>query len=294
MNYWLWFSLIKNVGSRKKLKLLEIYKTPEKIYSLRAEELLKINGFGPETVKNILESKNESLINFHLKYMQENKIEIISIFEKEYPENLKNIYDPPVCLFIKGNKNILNNQNIAIIGCRDCTEYGIKAAKYFGYNVAMKNINVVSGLARGIDSYSHIGCLQAEIDLHIKCSQTEMNNSQKSDVEFKICNEKNNEYSNENSYGKAIAVVGNGLDTIYPKENIKLAQNIIKSGGAIISEYPCGTKPEKMNFPARNRIISGISSGVIVVEAKEKSGTLLTVDFALEQGRDVFVVPRKY
>ena len=283
MNYWLWFSLIKNVGSRKKLKLLEIYKTPEKIYSLGAEELLKINGFGPETVKNILESKNENLINYHLKYMKENKIEIINIFEKEYPENLKKIYDPPVCLFIKGDKNILNNPNIAIIGCRDCTEYGIKAAKYFGYNVAKKNINVVSGLARGIDSYSHLGCLQAQIE----------NLHEKEYEKSKINREQNKEISNIN-FGKAIAVVGNGLDTIYPKENIKLAQNIIKSGGAIISEYPCGTKPEKMNFPARNRIISGISSGVIVVEAKEKSGTLLTVDFALEQGRDVFVVPRKY
>ena len=91
--------------------------------------------------------------------------------------------------------------------------------------------------------------------------------------------------------GKTIAVLGNGLDMIYPKENIELANEIIRSGGAIISEYPCGTKPDKMNFPARNRIISGLSKGIIVIEAKEKSGTLITVDFALEQGRDVFVVP---
>lgn len=91
--------------------------------------------------------------------------------------------------------------------------------------------------------------------------------------------------------GKTIAVLGNGLDMIYPKENIELANEIIRSGGAIVSEYPCGTKPDKMNFPARNRIISGISKGIIVVEAKDKSGTLITVDFALEQGRDVFVVP---
>lgn len=96
---------------------------------------------------------------------------------------------------------------------------------------------------------------------------------------------------NEMNCGKTIAVLGNGLDMIYPKENIELANEIIRSGGAIISEYPCGTKPDKMNFPARNRIISGLSKGIIVIEAKEKSGTLITVDFALEQGRDVFVVP---
>lgn len=95
----------------------------------------------------------------------------------------------------------------------------------------------------------------------------------------------------KNDCGKTIAILGNGLDMIYPKENIELANEIIRSGGAIISEYPCGTKPDKMNFPARNRIISGLSKGIIVIEAKEKSGTLITVDFALEQGRDVFVVP---
>ena len=109
-------------------------------------------------------------------------------------------------------------------------------------------------MAKGIDSYSHIGAVCAN--------------------------------------GKTIAVIGNGLDTIYPKENKNLEENIINSGGAILSEYPLGTKPEKMNFPARNRIISGLSKAVVVIEAKEKSGTLITVDFALEQGRDVYVVPR--
>ena len=113
-----------------------------------------------------------------------------------------------------------------------------------------------------MDSYAHWGSVGANIE----CEST------------KNC-------------GKTIAVLGNGLDMIYPKENIELANEIIRSGGAIISEYPCGTKPDKMNFPARNRIISGLSKGIIVIEAKEKSGTLITVDFALEQGRDVFVVP---
>ena len=127
-------------------------------------------------------------------------------------------------------------------------------AKEFSYKLAKNNINIVSGLARGIDSYAHFGAICAN--------------------------------------GITTAVLGNGLDTIYPKENYNLAQKIIEKNGAIISEYPIGTKPEKMNFPARNRIISGIAKGVLVIEAKQKSGTLITVDFALDQGKEVFVIPR--
>lgn len=185
--------------------------------------------------------------------MIKNGVDIVSIYDKEYPRILKQIYDFPISLYIKGNKTILNNQSIAIIGCREASEYGMKAAKYFAYNLSKNNINIVSGLAKGIDSYSHIGAICAK--------------------------------------GKTIAVVGNGLDIVYPRENFELQRKIIEYGGTIISEYPLGIRPEKMNFPARNRIISGLCKKIIVIEAKEKSGTLLTVDFALEQGRDVFVVP---
>ena len=250
--YWIWLSLIKNLGSKRKLKLLELYKTPEKIYKLTKEELMNINGIGEIIANDIIISKNEKILNYHIKYMKENNIKIINICEKNYPQLLKEIYDPPVSLYVKGNIEILNSKNIGIVGCRECTEYGKKAAKYFAYNLAKQNINIVSGLARGVDSYAHLGSL---------------------------------------STGRTVAVLGNGLDMIYPKENIELANAIIRRGGAIISEYPCGTNPDKMNFPARNRIISGMSNGIIVIEAKEKSGTLITVDFALEQGREVFVVP---
>lgn len=271
--YWIWFSLIKNLGSRKKIKLLKKYKNPEKIYFLTKDELLKIEEIGEETAKSIIYSKNEKLLEYHIKYMKENKIDIIHIYEKRYPQLLRGIYDPPVSLYIKGNKDILNNNSIGIVGCRQCSDYGVKCAKYFAYNLAKQNINIVSGLAKGIDSYAHIGCLSAY-------------------KENKVCKEMYIDYKKFNkNYGKTVAVIGNGLDSIYPKENIELANEIIKSGGTIISEYPCGTKPDKYNFPARNRIISGISSGIIVVEAKQKSGTLITVDFALEQGREVFVVP---
>lgn len=152
-----------------------------------------------------------------------------------------------------GNIEILNNRGLAIVGCRDATSYGKNASIYFSYNIAKQNINIVSGLAKGIDSFSHIGALNAD--------------------------------------GKTIAVIGSGLDIIYPKENELLAKKIVQNGGAIVSEYSLGTKPNKRHFPARNRIISGLSQGVLVVEAKEKSGSLITVDFALEQGRQVFAVP---
>lgn len=272
--YWIWFSLIKNLGARRKLKLLEIYKNPEKIYNLKKNELLKIEGIGEKIVQNILDGNIKRNINKYIAYMEKNDIDIISITEEKYPEILKEIYDPPISLYIKGNTEILNSNSIAIVGCRDTTEYGKKAAKYFSYNLSKKGVNIVSGLARGIDSYAHIGNV---------CAQDE---KRKEEDKLKISIQQDNI-----QYGKTIAVVGNGLDIVYPKENKYLFDKIIETGGAIISEYPLGTKPDKMNFPARNRIVSGISKGIIVIEAKEKSGTLITVDFALEQGRDVYVVP---
>ena len=220
------------------------------------QELQKIPYINDKMIGSILNEDTRKIIQKNLEYMEENNVDIISIDDEAYPKRLKEIYDFPISLYIKGDIKILNNKSISIIGCRDASDYGKKAAKYFSYNLAKENINIVSGLARGIDSYAHIGCLCAN-----------------------------------NSFGKTIAVLGNGIDMIYPKENKYLAEEIIKSGGAIISEYPIGTKPLKMNFPARNRIVSGLSNAVLVIEAKERSGTLITVDFALEQGRDVYVVP---
>jgi len=182
-------------------------------------------------------------------------IEEICMESEDYPEQLRNIYDLPVKLYVLGNKELLKQKSIAIVGSRDATEYGKKVALQFSKELSDCGINIISGLALGIDTCAHLGTL------------------------YQDC------------IGKTIAVLGSGLDEIYPKQNIKLAKQIIKSGGCIITEYPLGTKPQKMNFPARNRIVSGISKGIIVIEAKEKSGTLITVDFALEQGRDVFVVP---
>lgn len=251
--YWIWISRIEKVGNIKLQKLLEKYKTPQNIWSATKEDLLKIEGIGEESAKQILKEEYRINLEKYEKYMIQNNIEIVNIYDKCYPEKLKRIYDKPIVLYVKGDKNILNNFSLAIVGCRENSEYGEIVASKISYDLAKEGIIVVSGLARGIDSIAHKGCLNAN--------------------------------------GKTIAVIGNGLDNIYPYENQKLADEIIKKGGLIVSEYIIGTKPEKMNFPARNRIISGMSDGIVVVEAKMKSGTMITVDFALEQGKEVFAVP---
>lgn len=182
-------------------------------------------------------------------------IEEINIENEFYPQQLKNIYNPPNKIYVLGNKEILKERGIAIVGARRATEYGKKVAFKFSKELSASGINIISGLAVGIDTYAHLGSLQQEC------------------------------------IGKTIGVLGSGLDVIYPKQNINLAKEILKRGGCIISEYPLGTKPEKIHFPQRNRIISGLSKGVLVVEASEKSGSLITADFALEQGKDVFAIP---
>ena len=185
--------------------------------------------------------------------IDEKKIKVIKLEDKNYPEKLKNIYAKPEKLYVLGNEELLNNNSIAIIGSRDCTKYGIQNALRFSYGLAKKNICIISGFARGIDTYAHIGAIKAG--------------------------------------GKTIAVLGCGLDEVYPSTNFKLYKEILISGGTIISEYPLGSKPDKYHFPIRNRIISGLSDGVLVIEAKEKSGTLITVDYALDQGKNVYALP---
>lgn len=251
--YWIWLSRIEKVGSIKIQKLLEKYKTVANIWNAKKEDLLETEGIGEETAKQILKSEYRVGLEKYENYMKENNIELIHLYDKDYPEKLNEIYDKPIVLYIKGDKTILNQFSLAVIGCREHTKYGEIVARDISSKIAQNKIITVSGLARGIDSIAHRETLKAN--------------------------------------GKTIAVIGSGLDNIYPKENVELANEIIKNGGAIVSEYIIGTKPEKMNFPARNRIISGLSNGVVVIEAKKKSGTMITVDFALEQGKEVFAVP---
>ena len=185
--------------------------------------------------------------------LDKSRIKIIKIEDKNYPEKLKNIYNPPKVLYVLGNEKILNETTIAIVGSRDCTKYGAQNAYKFAYEISKRNIGVISGFARGIDAYAHKGALLEK--------------------------------------GKTIAVLGCGLDIIYPSENFELYKKIVQVGGAIITEYPLGTKPEKYHFPERNRIISGLAEKILVIEAKERSGALITVNYALEQGKDVYAIP---
>lgn len=250
--FWLWLSRLNldPTNLREVLKRL----SPTDIWHMKEEKLKKI--FTSKEISKILNVQYRKNLDKYMEYMIKNKINFITIEDNNYPAILKNIENAPIFLYTLGNENLLKQESITIVGSRRCSEYGKNMSQAFSYLLAKNNITIVSGLAQGIDSYAHEGCLLAS--------------------------------------GKTIAVIATGIDIIYPKENKKLAEEIIKKDGLIISEYPLGTRPNKNNFPRRNRIISGLSKGVLVIEAGEKSGALITVNYALEQGKEVYVIPRKY
>lgn len=251
--YWIWFSRIEKLTCLQKKKLLEIFGTPKKLWESDRISLQKVGGIDENCINEIFNLKYKKDLEKYEEYINKNNIKLITIFDKEYPQNLKKIYDKPIILFAKGNIELLQKGGIAIVGSRNCSNYGRITAQKIAYDLAKKDICIISGLAKGIDKYSHVGALKAE--------------------------------------GDTIAVIGSGLDYIYPSENKNVYEEIIKNNGVIVTEYIIGTRPNKMNFPARNRIISGLSYGIVVVEAQEKSGALITVDFGLEQGKDIFAVP---
>ena len=250
--YWIWISRLPRVGSKTIRKLLDKYDILENIYKLSKEELVA-NGISQKLADILTNLKYKQNLDKYLDYMEKNKIELITIKDKKYPTKLKCIDDYPMYLFARGNFKLLNKKTLAVVGTRNCTNYGKKIAKQMGTSLVQNDIVVVSGLAKGIDTYAHIGALKRE--------------------------------------ESTIAVLGCAIDKVYPKENEELANEIIQKNGLIISEYVMGSELERLNFPARNRIVSGISDGVLVIEAPEKSGALITVDFALEQGKDVFAIP---
>lgn len=256
--YYIWLSSIDKLSTREKIKLLDKYKDPAILFNKTKkdleEELLDYFENVNKIIKAITNLYYKIRLEINIKNIQKYKLEVISCNDKEYPKQLKYVSDYPVCLYCKGNIGLLSEKKkIAIIGCRDYSKYGEKIAKEFAYKLAQENIVIVSGGARGIDSFAHQGTL--------------------------------------NTDKGTIVVLGNGIDYIYPPENKNLEKQILQNNGLIISEYIIGTKPSKYTFPARNRIISGISDGVLVIEAKEKSGTLITVDFALEQGKNIYAIP---
>lgn len=250
--YYLWLSRLE-LDPIKLKKILKVYGV-EKIWNLQKNELEKF--FNIEEINKISNLKYRQNLDKYEDFINKNKINFITIEDEDYPNTLKNIEDCPIFLYTLGNKKLLKQKSIAIIGSRTASEYGKNMSQAFSYLLAKRNITIVSGLACGIDSFAHEGSLMAQ--------------------------------------GKTIAVFGTGIDLVYPKENKELVKRIIENDGLIISEYPLGSRPKKDNFPKRNRIISGISQGVLVIEAKEKSGALITVDYALEQGKEVYAVPRKY
>ena len=239
---WIMLAEYKKITNKKKIELLHTYKNINEICS-------------------IFNLNQEEKIDKYIKYMQEKNIQVISYYDKTYPQQLKNLYDAPIVIYAIGNCRILNRKNkIAVIGARKASNYGINIARQTGIFLSKNHIHTISGLALGIDVNSHLGVLK--------------------------------ENSLNSASGRAIAVIGNGLDNIYPYQNKEIAEKIINSGGCIISEYIIGTKPLKNNFPARNRIISALADKLIVVEAEnEKSGTMITVDFSLELGKQIYVVP---
>ena len=244
---------IEKIGDRRIYELIKHYESVESIFEDKEKNLkeliekkfkFKVNDFS----KNEILDKAENII----KKSKEHEIGILSLFDKEYPFNLKQIDNPPYILYYKGDLKKLRRNSVSIVGTRNPT----KESKKYAFDIASKlsalNITVVSGMAKGIDKEAHLGAISSLVN--------------------------------------TAAVLGNGIDIVYPSENVKVYNKLIESG-IVISEFEVGRKPDRMNFPRRNRIISGLSYATIMAEASSKSGALITVDYALNQGREVYIAP---
>lgn len=251
LKYWVWLSNIR-MRSDKAVRLLEHFGSPERVFFSMEEELKDIDWLSTGERLSVLD-KDLSEARSIIEKCREEGYGIITINDAAYPGRLKNIYDPPVLIYVKGTLPEIDDEAaIAMVGTRSCTPYGIKTAERIAYEITRGGGLVVTGLARGVDSAAAKGALRAG--------------------------------------GSVVGVLGCGLDIVYPAEN-KILFDDVAAVGALISEYPPGTEPSGRNFPARNRIMSGISAGVLVIEAPRHSGALITASRALEQGRDVFAVP---
>lgn len=247
-----WMSTIPKIGVVKIGKLLEFFGDEEEVFK-SGKTALEASGCISQTEAEILVySRNEEQIKREYEKMQRKEIRLISIHEKDYPEKLRVIAKAPYSLFVRGKMPEENRVSIAIVGARNCTSYGKELAKWFGRELSNAGIQVISGMAYGIDGCAHWGAFGGTTATY--------------------------------------AVLGSGIDVCYPRENYELYRNLQQKGG-ILSEYAPGVKGKGFQFPMRNRIISGLSDGVVVVEARKKSGSLITADLALEQGKDVFAVP---
>ncbi len=243
---------VSGLGNARIRNLIERFGSTVEVLKLKERVLREENLLPHEVIKNLLQFPYDKFLKEEYELMKRHQVNLIPYFSSDYSKNLREIPDAPVILYVKGDLALISDMAVAMVGSRRASLYGLSVAQKFSCALAELGITIVSGMARGIDTASHRGCLKAR--------------------------------------GSTVAVMGCGLSQIYPPENKQLFKEIAQSG-AIISEFPMEMQPLGFNFPRRNRIISGLSLGVIVVEASLKSGALVTAQFALEQGREVFAVP---
>ena len=249
--YWVGFSSVRGIGPMKFRALLNHFGDLEEAWRADAREL-KEAGLDKRALVSFMNMRSTISLDGEMEKIERQGVKVLTWDDPAYPPRLLNIYNPPPVLYVKGDILDGDQWAVAVVGTRGATVYGKEAARQIAGGLARNGLTIVSGLARGIDSEAHRAALDAG--------------------------------------GRTIAVLGSGVDIIYPAESRRLAQTVVERG-AMVSEYAMGTQPEAGNFPPRNRIISGLSLGVVIVEAGERSGALITADFALEQGREVFAVP---
>lgn len=246
-----------NVGATHVRRFIEDFGSPYDAWDAvkRVENLKPYTHISNTDKRAIASSAKDEKLDYIIHKIDEYKMDVTTFLDKDFPSILNHIYNPPAILFMRGNRALLDKRlnRIALVGARRCSLYGRNVARMLGKELGKYSTIIVSGGARGIDTHGHEGLLA--------------------------------------SLGYGIVVMGCGLDIVYPRENTKLFDRILQNNGLLVSEYPPGTPPSAKHFPARNRIISGLSRGVIVVEAKGSSGSLITADMAVSEGRDVFVVP---
>jgi DNA processing protein len=249
--YWLALHLVPGLGARNALKLIRAFGDPQRIFHASLSELRSV-GLRSAVAEAIHAGRSFEDANIEAGKIKQAGVETITFQDPGYPERLKEIFDPPIVLYARGRKELLTANAVALVGSRRPTPYGKAVAEKMGRELSRLGITVVSGMARGVDAHAHQGALEGQ--------------------------------------GGTVAVLGCGVDVVYPKENRKLADQIAGKG-LIISEFPMGSTAFPQNFPIRNRIISGASLGVMVVEGAQYSGSLITARLALDQGREVFAVP---
>ena len=249
---WLAISLTPGLGPTRSRRLVELLGSVHAIFQATLTEL-EATGVPAVSAQSLGTGRSMELASEELAKASEAGTTILALDDAAYPSQLKQIYDPPLILYIKGNREALSLPGIAVVGTRHPTPYGTGMAERLSSDLASRGLVIFSGLARGVDAAAHRGAIAAK--------------------------------------GKTVAIFGTGADVVYPKENRKLVDQLLSHDGAVISEFPIGTSPTPQNFPIRNRIISGISIGVLVIEAAEYSGTRITSRCALEQNREVFAVP---